>query len=135
LFLLIGFAVAADFCHPANASGADQDVQVIEVSAKKYEFVPSSIHVKQGAKVQLRFIALDKDHGFKVNAYPDGGDSKGAPGLVFNSHDECIKLIKESPTVVEFVAQTPGIYSFKCCNFCGLGHGGMKAQIIVEPSS
>jgi heme/copper-type cytochrome/quinol oxidase subunit 2 len=33
----------------------------------------------------------------------------------------------------QFVARTPGTYSFHCCNRCGIGHGGMKGQLIVEP--
>jgi heme/copper-type cytochrome/quinol oxidase subunit 2 len=55
---------------PAQASA--QDVKIIEVSAKKYEFNPSSIHVKQGTKVQLRITATDHTHGFKIGAFPDG---------------------------------------------------------------
>jgi heme/copper-type cytochrome/quinol oxidase subunit 2 len=31
------------------------------------------------------------------------------------------------------VARAPGTYSFHCCNRCGVGHGGMKGQLIVEP--
>jgi heme/copper-type cytochrome/quinol oxidase subunit 2 len=34
--------------------------------------------------------------------------------------------------MIEFLAQTPGTYTFKCCHTCGLGHRGMKGQIIVE---
>ena len=33
--------------------------------------------------------------------------------------------------MIEFVAQSLGTYSFKCCHTCGLGHKGMKGQIIV----
>jgi len=54
LFVLGGFAVAADFARPANAAQENQAVQVIEVTAKKYEYSPSPIRVKLGAKVQLK---------------------------------------------------------------------------------
>jgi heme/copper-type cytochrome/quinol oxidase subunit 2 len=27
----------------------------------------------------------------------------------------------------------PGTYSFKCSEFCGMGHRDMKGQIVVEP--
>src|ERR1700730_14759008 len=135
-FLLVGAALAVSVFCPTIASRADQDeqVQVIEVTAKKYVFNPSPIRVKQGTRVRLRFTALDKDHGFKVNPYADGGDAGSPPGLVFAPHDDCVTLVKGNPTEVEFVAQATGTYSFKCCNFCGLGHGGMKGQIIVEPA-
>jgi cytochrome c oxidase subunit 2 len=133
LFLLGGFTVAAGFARVANTSQADQEVQVIEVSAKKYEYSPSPIRVKRGAKVQLRITSVDKTHGFKINLSPDGSDKKSEPGLVLGSNDDCFKLEKGVPTVVEFVARTAGTYSFHCCNRCGIGHGGMKGQIVVEP--
>jgi cytochrome c oxidase subunit 2 len=129
--LLAGLAIAPG-C-PWLASGPDQNVQLIEVTAKKYEFNPSPIRVKQGAKVQLKITALDRAHGFKINLYPDRAKTTGAPGLVFASQEDCFTLEKGTPTTVEFVAQSPGTYSFKCCNFCGMGHGGMKGKLIVEP--
>jgi cytochrome c oxidase subunit II len=133
LFLLGGLTVTASLARVENASQADQEVQVIEVSAKKYEYSPSPIRVKRGVKVQLRITSLDKTHGFKINLSPDGSDKKSEPGLVFSSTDDCFKLEKGVPTVVEFVARTPGTYSFHCCNRCGIGHGGMKGQLVVEP--
>jgi cytochrome c oxidase subunit II len=133
LFLLVGFAVIAGFAPLAHTSRAEQDVQVIEVTAKKYEYTPSPIRVRRGAQVQLEFTSLDKTHGFKINLYPDGSDAKGDPGLIFSSKEDCFKIETGTPTVVQFVARTPGTYSFHCCNRCGIGHGGMKGQLIVEP--
>jgi cytochrome c oxidase subunit II len=133
LLVLSGVAVTAGFAEKLNTSQADQDIQVIEMSAKKYEFSPSPVRVKRGAKVQLRITALDRTHGFKINLNPDGSDQKNNPGLIFSSNEDCFKLEKGIPTVVQFVVRTPGTYSFHCCNRCGLGHGGMKGQLIVEP--
>jgi heme/copper-type cytochrome/quinol oxidase subunit 2 len=133
LLVLSGVAVTAGFGEKLNTSQADQDIQVIEMSAKKYEFSSSPVRVKRGAKVQLRITALDRTHGFKINLNPDGSDQKSNPGLIFSSNEDCLKLEKGIPTVVQFVARTPGTYSFHCCNRCGLGHGGMKGQLIVEP--
>ncbi len=132
LFLLSGLTVAAGFAR--LTSQAAQEVQVIEMTAKKYEYSPSPLRVKRGAKVQLRITALDRTHGFKINLSPDGSDKKSDLGLIFSSNnDDCFKLEKGVPTVVEFVARTPGTYSFHCCNRCGIGHGRMKGQIVVEP--
>jgi cytochrome c oxidase subunit 2 len=134
LFLLSGLTVTAGLARLTNTSQADQDVQVVEVAAKKYEYTPSPIRVKRGVKVQLRITSLDKTHGFKINLSPDGSGKKNDSGLIFSSnHDDCFELEKGLPTVVEFVARTPGTYSFHCCNRCGIGHGGMKGQIVVEP--
>ena len=132
LFLLSGLTVTAGFAR--LTSQAAQEVQVIEMTAKKYEYSPSPLRVKRGAKVQLRITALDRTHGFKISLSPDGSEQKSDLGLIVSSNnDDCFKLEKGIPAVVEFVARTPGTYSFHCCNRCGIGHGGMKGQMVVEP--
>jgi cytochrome c oxidase subunit 2 len=119
---------------PAVTVQSGDNVQAIEISAKKYEFNPSPIHVKQGTKVQLKITATDHDHGFKLLAYPDGTPQTEDAGLVFTDHQDCWKIAKGQSVTVEFTAKTPGTYTFKCCNFCGFGHGKMKGQLIVDPS-
>lgn len=131
---LTGFLVALGFnrlqSRPIMAQA--QQVQVIELKAKKYEFDPSPVRVKAGAKVQLKITAIDHDHGFKVATHPAGAESSGAPGLVFPSAQDCWLLKKGETTTIEFIAQTPGTYPFHCCHRCGLGHQGMHAELIVE---
>jgi len=117
--------------HSNPAQASTQDVKVIEVSAKKFEYNPSSIHVKQGTKIQLRITATDHTHGFKIAA--DGSAKNGKPGLAFSAPQDCWKIEKGQSSTIEFVAQTPGTYSFKCCVTCGMGHAGMKGQLIVDP--
>ena len=131
---LTGFLVVLGFYHQQSrpVMAEPQQVQVIELKAKKYEFDPSPVHVKAGAKVQLKIAALDHDHGFKIATHPDGAESSGAPGLVFASAQDCWLLKKGETTTIEFIAQTPGTYPFHCCHKCGLGHGGMKGELIVE---
>jgi cytochrome c oxidase subunit 2 len=133
LFLLSGSIGIAGSARPANTSQAEQGAQVIEITAKKYEYTPLPIRVKLGAKVQLKITSLDKTHGFKINLYPDGAAEKGDPGLVLSSNEDCFKIEKGTPIVVQFEARRPGTYSFHCCNLCGIGHRGMKGQLIVEP--
>lgn len=117
---------------PESIRAASSEVQVIEITAKKYEYSNSPIHLKAGTKVQLKITAIDHDHGFKIGSVPDGASSGDKAGLVFASEQECWLLKKGETTLIEFVAQTPGVYSFKCCHTCGLGHRGMKGQIVVE---
>ena len=147
---MLGLAVlilaSGNLARPANANGGAKSIaaapiaqaagspQVIEISAKKYEFNPSPIHVKQGTNVQLKITATDHAHGFKIGLYPDGAAQSGDPGLVFADHQDCWKIKKDESVTVEFEAKTPGTYTFKCCNFCGFGHGHMKGQLIVDPS-
>lgn len=128
------FQLVVLFAGAGRTAAQEAGVQVIEVKAKKYEYSPSPIHVKAGSKVQLKFTATDHDHGFKIADMPDGMEKGGKPGLVFATAGECVELTKGQTTMVEFVAQTPGIYTFRCCKTCGLGHRGMKGQIVVDPA-
>ena len=115
---------------PESTRANNQDLQVIEVTAKKYEYSTSPVHVKVGTKVQLKITAIDHDHGFKIGSAPDGASSSDKAGLIFTSDQECWQLKKGETTTVEFLPQTPGTYSFKCCHTCGLGHKGMKGQML-----
>jgi cytochrome c oxidase subunit II len=90
----------------------------IQVTAKKYEFNPSVITVKQGQHVKLVITATDRDHGFKLAAY---------------SIEQ--KLKKGVATPVEFTADQAGTFPFECSEFCGLGHGRMKGKLVVEPAA
>jgi heme/copper-type cytochrome/quinol oxidase subunit 2 len=120
--------------HLANSvPGAPEGVQVIEVTAKKYQFNPSPIRVKQGTKVQLKITATDHAHGFSIDPSPEGADAKAGPGLVFAPPLACQKIEKGQTATVEFVAQTAGTYSFRCCTHCGWDHRAMKGQLMVEP--
>jgi cytochrome c oxidase subunit 2 len=127
---LLTLAIFLSLSRPVRAQ--NQDVLVIEITAKKYEYSISQVHVKIGTKVQLKITATDHDHGFKISAVPDGALRNGADGLIFSSAQECWQLKKGETTTIEFLAQTPGTYTFRCCHTCGLGHKGMKGQIIVE---
>jgi cytochrome c oxidase subunit II len=131
------FALALALCLPkaSPVAAQDQNAQVIELVAKRYEYSPSPFHVKAGSKVQLKITATDHDHGFKIANVPDGSEPNSKPGLVFPSAQECWQLKKGETTTIEFYAQTAGTYSFKCCHTCGLGHRGMKGQIIVDPAT
>jgi cytochrome c oxidase subunit 2 len=127
---LLGLAML--FSVSGSVRAQEQSAQVIEVTAKKYEYSASPIHVKSGSKVQLKITASDHDHGFKIAAVPDGAATNGTAGLIFTSSQDCWQLKKGETTTIDFLAQTPGTYTFKCCHTCGLGHKGMKGQIIVE---
>ncbi|HEX6805559.1 MAG TPA: cupredoxin domain-containing protein [Terriglobales bacterium] len=118
---------------PTPSTTAAANVQVVEVTAKKYEFNPSPIRVKQGTKVQLRITATDHAHGFRIRAFPEGGEAGGHAGLVFSSANDCYKIEKGQTATIEFVAQTPGTYPFKCCVHCGWHHRSMTGELIVEP--
>jgi cytochrome c oxidase subunit 2 len=131
LLVALAFLVLAQSA--TAAAGAPDAPQVIAVTAKKYEFSPSPIRVKQGTKVQLRITATDHVHGFRIATIPEAGDANGKPGLVLSSGEGCNRIEKGQTATIEFVAQTPGTYPFKCCVHCGWHHRSMHSELIVEP--
>jgi cytochrome c oxidase subunit 2 len=98
-----------------DSSGATAGVHEIPMTAKKYEFTPSSIHVKKGEHVKLSITAVDHDHGFKLPAFDIQQDLK-----------------EGEITTIEFTADKAGTFRFACSHVCGFGHRGMKAQLVVE---
>jgi cytochrome c oxidase subunit II len=90
-------------------------VHEIKMTAKRYQFDPNDITVKQGEHVRLIITALDRDHGFKLAAF-----------------DINQKLKKGDPTTIEFTADKAGTFTFRCSQFCGLGHLKMKGKLVVE---
>jgi cytochrome c oxidase subunit II len=99
-------------------AGVSGNVKEIVMTAQKYDFNPEVITVKQNEHVKLVITALDHDHGFKIDAL----------------HID--QLLKQGePTTIEFTADTTGTFSFQCSHFCGLGHKGMKGQLVVEAAS
>jgi cytochrome c oxidase subunit II len=131
MFVLL-VAIAFSLPRPSPVVAQEQNAQVIELVAKKYEYSPSPVHVKPGSKVQLKITAADHDHGFKIATVPDGSERNSDPGLVFTLPQDCVQLKKGETTTIEFVAQTRGTYLFRCCHTCGLGHRGMKSAIVVD---
>lgn len=92
-------------------------VHEIKMTAKKYEYSPNEIHVRQGERVRLLITALDHTHGFEIKDLGIKTD-----------------LEKEKETAVEFVADRAGEFPFNCSHFCGFGHRRMKGKLIVEPA-
>lgn len=99
----------------AHDSSGMAGVHEIPMTAKKYEFTPSAIHVKKGEHVRLLITAVDHDHGFKLGAFDIQQDLK-----------------EGETTTVEFTADKAGTFRFACSHVCGFGHRGMKAELVVE---
>jgi cytochrome c oxidase subunit II len=123
LATLVVIAVALSHCPArptfaqdvAPGTGVSKDTKEIRMTAKKYEYDPAIITVKEGEHVSLVITALDHDHGFKIDAL---------------HIDQLLK--KGESTTIEFTADTTGTFPFQCSHFCGLGHKGMTGELIVE---
>lgn len=133
LLLCAVLSLAAFACAQDQASPSTDNVQVIQVTARKYVFDPSPIHVKKGAHVQLKITATDHAHGFEIELYAEHVAKSGDPGLQFAAPQKCFKIEKGQTVTVEFVAQVEGTYHFKCCTDCGIHHRSMKGDLIVDP--
>jgi cytochrome c oxidase subunit 2 len=91
------------------------ETKTFQLTAQSYEFLPDTIRVNQGDKVILNITAIDKDHGFGIKA------------MNINR-----SLPKGKTVTIEFVAKKKGEFKIKCTKFCGFGHFGMQAKLIVS---
>jgi heme/copper-type cytochrome/quinol oxidase subunit 2 len=137
LFVLAAISLAGVlFVGAAMRAGAqsktEEPVQVVEMTAKKYDYSPDEIRVKKGTRVQLKIRATDRTHGFKIRLYPEGAPENGEPGIRMVDNQNNFKLEENQERTIEFVAARPGTYFFRCSVFCGMGHRGMSGKIIVE---
>jgi cytochrome c oxidase subunit 2 len=109
-------APSANASSAAPASEAQAGERVVHVTAKKFEYSPSEIHLKKGQPVVLEFVSLDRKHGFEV---PDLGLST--------------EIDPKAPSRLRFVPQKEGRFPFHCSVFCGDGHEDMTGLIVVDP--
>ena len=95
---------------------ADRPADVtLSMNARKYEFEPAEIRVKQWQVVELRIVATDRKHGFELKPFGIRAD-----------------LPEGQPVTVRFLANQRGDFEYACAVFCGLGHHGMKGKLVVE---
>ncbi|MBR9706859.1 MAG: hypothetical protein GOV15_00290 [Candidatus Diapherotrites archaeon] len=90
-------------------------VKEFDVTAKQFEFVPSTITVTKGDTVRLNVTSVDVPHGVFISEFGVNQD-----------------LAVNETATVEFIADQAGSFTMHCSVFCGAGHGGMKGTLIVE---
>jgi cytochrome c oxidase subunit 2 len=93
---------------------AAENEQVIQITAKRFEYSPKNITVKKGVPVVLEFTSQDRLHGFNC------------PGLKIRMDVRPGKVNR-----LRFVPDKAGTFPFHCDNFCGSGHEGMRGTITV----
>ena len=92
-----------------------QDVKVIPITAKRFEYSPKEVHLKKGETVTLVLVSQDVTHGMLCRGLKI--DSDIPPG---------------NPTRLTVTPQKEGDYTAICNHFCGSGHGNMKMKFVVE---
>jgi cytochrome c oxidase subunit 2 len=95
-------------------SPAPDAPQRIEVSAKKFAYVPAEITLKKGEPVVLVLTTEDVSHGLKFKE------------LNLNT-----KIEKGKPAELTFTPDKVGDFVGHCSVFCGSGHGSMALTLHV----
>jgi cytochrome c oxidase subunit II len=104
--IAIGAYVSVQSAEPAQP--------VIKVTARKFNYTPAEVRLKQGAPVILEFESLDVIMGFNL---PD-----------FNVRAD---IVPGKVTRVRLVPDKAGTFVFLCDVFCGAGHEQMNGKLIV----
>ncbi len=118
-FALLGalsFAVASAAAAEASEGEGAPAEQVVKVTARKFEFSPSTLELRAGVPAVIELSSLDRKHGFQV------------PDLKID-----VEIAPDRPTLVHLLPDKPGIYPFHCDVFCGSGHEEMSGVIVVKP--
>ena len=97
-----------------RTAASDQPVHEVQIVASKFMFEPSTIQVTAGEPVRLVVRSKEGTHGFSI------------PKLKV----EVLVPKTGDAVTVEFTAPPPGRYEIACSEFCGSGHGQMKAALI-----
>jgi cytochrome c oxidase subunit 2 len=109
-----GLALVATALTGSRTAAAGQPVHEVQVVASRFSFEPASIQVVAGESVRLVVRSKDGTHGFaipklKIDLHiPDNGE----------------------PVTADFTAPAAGEYEIACSEFCGRGHGQMKASLV-----
>lgn len=106
-------ANGSDSQSPAQ-DGPMMSLQEFNLTARQWEFQPSTITVRRGSPVKLHIASVDTTHGFSI--------------VEFNVNSQ---LSPGQTTTVEFTPDRTGTFNFFCSVFCGSGHGGMRGTLVV----
>src|SRR5438270_9448522 len=106
---------ALTLCLAALSGCAKKPSERINITMKKYEFIPPEVHVKRGQRVLFVIQSLDTQHGFHVEPF----------GI-----NEPVK--KGQPAEVEFESDKAGTFPMNCSIICGSRHDDMEGKIVVE---
>ena len=97
----------------------DKDgTRIIRIEAERFEYKPSHIRVGQGERVRLIFTSRDTTHGVAIAEYHVRKD---------------IPPRGKGETIVEFVADKAGTFTYRCSHLCGAGHAMMRGTLVVNP--
>jgi plastocyanin len=109
-----------DEAPPTPAQFRPEAAKIFNVTARSFEFEFSpEPAIEVGDSVTLIIEAADGAHGFFLEHYMQQG----------------VTLLPDQPVTVNFIANTPGTFTYFCTVFCGIGHFGMGGELTVSAPS
>lgn len=93
---------------------AENTPRHIDVTAKRFAFVPAEITLKKGEPVDLVLKSTDVPHGLR-----------------FRELNVDVKVSKGGTSEVHFTPNLTGTFVGHCSVFCGSGHGSMALKLHV----
>ncbi len=111
----------------------------IDLEAVRYGYSPAKIIVNRGDSVIFKPTSKDVTHGFYLDGYPVEFIIK-QQGIAYQKYtweDEKgnLKTDWDKVSEIEFVADKPGKFTFRCTQVCGNLHPFMTGELIVRPNS
>lgn len=100
-----------------SAAGQSPRVVEIEMEASQWQYGPGIVTVNQGDTVRIHLTSKDVAHGFYLDGY---GIKQDAQAL--------------KRTTIEFVADRPGRWMYRCTTTCGTFHPYMIGWLRVRPN-
>ena len=113
--LLLALVLLPALAVTAGAADRDEGPRTIAITAKRFEFVPSTITLKKGETVKLFVTSEDVTHGFFLRPLKIDTD-----------------LVPGKTQEITVTPQSAGTFTAICHHFCGAGHGNMKLTVVVE---
>jgi cytochrome c oxidase subunit 2 len=114
-YMLVPLLMIAAAFVPLNSNVRAQAApQRIEITAKRFEFVPAEITVKKGQPVVLVIKSADVAHGLR-----------------FRDLNLNVKIDAGGTAELPFTPDKTGDFVGHCSVFCGSGHGGMAMTMHV----
>jgi len=95
---------------PETESDTSDDIREINVIARRFEFSPSVIRVKQGEKVRINITNVDTLHNIYI---PDLNEFSNSDTFILDTSQK-------------------GEFAFFCAVYCGFAHAEMNGKIIIE---
>ena len=89
----------------------------LSLTANQFQFTPGRVQVNQGDRVVITLAASDVVHGFYLDGY--GLQTRVEPGVSQR---------------IEFVADRPGKFRYRCSVTCGPIHPFMIGELVVGPN-